>query len=139
MTLRPPVIDPEGRQLQGHGRPQGRQPDIGDQINKQMIQPLIDANTAWPALTSRTSTTRTSSAKVQGKWWNASPTSLPSSRNRTLDFSKNRADDDDILGDAYQALDAPLCYSRVARIRASSTRRPKCLLYHGKGHRRGQR
>jgi hypothetical protein len=41
--------------------------DIGDKINTQIIQPLIDANARWPAATSPTSTTRTSSAKAR-RW-----------------------------------------------------------------------
>jgi type I restriction enzyme M protein len=37
------------------------------------------------------------------KWWTGSRTSSPSSRTKALDFSKNRADGDDI-GDAYEYL-----------------------------------
>ena len=39
----PPGHDSQGRQLQGYGRAQ-RDSDIGNKINTQVIQPLIDAN-----------------------------------------------------------------------------------------------
>ncbi len=77
--------------------------DIGDKINKQIIQPLIDANAASPAATSPTSTTRTSSAK--GHAMVERLTNLIAIfQNPALDFSKNRAEHDDILGDAYEYL-----------------------------------
>jgi len=38
-----PDHDPERRQLQGHGGPEG-EPDIGDQINKRIIGPLANDN-----------------------------------------------------------------------------------------------
>jgi hypothetical protein len=47
--------------------------DIGDKINTQIIQPLIDANSALHAATSLISTIQTNSEKVR-RWWIASAT-----------------------------------------------------------------
>jgi type I restriction enzyme M protein len=52
---------------------------------------------AWPAAISLTSTTRTNSATALGNL-------IAIFENPALDFSKNRAENDDILGDAYEYL-----------------------------------
>jgi type I restriction enzyme M protein len=77
--------------------------DIGDKINTQIIQPLIDANAGSPAATFPTSTTRTSSAKGQAMVERLSNL-IGIFQKPELDFSQNRAEHDDILGDAYEYL-----------------------------------
>jgi type I restriction enzyme M protein len=63
----PPVVIPKGASFKDMVALKGKS-DIGDKINTQIIQPLIDANARWPAATSPTSTTRTSSA---GRRWSS--------------------------------------------------------------------
>jgi type I restriction enzyme M protein len=74
--------------------------DIGDQINKKIIGPLVNANklAKMPDFND--------AAKLgSGKEMVERLTSLIAIfENRALDFSKNRADGDDILGDAYEYL-----------------------------------
>ena len=53
--------------------------------------------------TNPTSPTRPSSAAAR-KWWTGSRNLIAISENPALDFSKNRADGDDLLGDAYEYL-----------------------------------
>jgi DNA gyrase subunit B len=65
----PPVTSRKGASFKDMVALKGKS-DIGDKINTQVIQPLIDANARWPAATSPTSTTRTSSAKGR-RWWSA--------------------------------------------------------------------
>jgi type I restriction enzyme M protein len=65
----PPVTIPKGASFKDMVALKGKS-DIGDKINTQIIQPLIDANAAWPAATSPTSTTPTSWAKAR-RWWSA--------------------------------------------------------------------
>ena len=74
--------------------------DIGDQINKKIIAPLANANklSDFPDFND--------AAKLgSGKEMVERLTSLIAIfENPALDFSKNRADNDDILGDAYEYL-----------------------------------
>jgi len=75
-------------------------PDIGDQINKKIIAPLADANklSDMPDFDDATKL-GTGKEKVERL------TNLVAIfENKALDFSKNRADGDDILGDAYEYL-----------------------------------
>jgi type I restriction enzyme M protein len=75
-------------------------PDIGDQVNKKIIAPLASANklAKMPDFND--------AAKLgSGKEMVERLTSLITIfENKALDFSKNRADGDDILGDAYEYL-----------------------------------
>src|SRR6266852_6132349 len=75
-------------------------PDIGDQINKKIIAPLANANklSDFPDFNDP--------AKLgSGKEMVDRLTNLVAIvENPALDFSKNRADGDDILGDAYEYL-----------------------------------
>ena len=91
--------DSARRQLKGHGRAQG-QADIGDQINKKIIAPLASANSCptFPDFND--------AAKLgTGKEMVDRLTNLVAIfENPALDFSKNRAEGDDILGDAYEYL-----------------------------------
>ncbi|WP_243366087.1 type I restriction-modification system subunit M [Fundidesulfovibrio soli] len=75
-------------------------PDIGDQINKKIIAPLADANklSDMPDFDDATKL-GTGKEKVE-RLTNL----IAIFENKALDFSKNRADGDDILGDAYEYL-----------------------------------
>jgi type I restriction enzyme M protein len=75
-------------------------PDIGDQINKRIIAPLANANrlSAMPDFNDP-------SKLGSGKEMVERLTNLIAIfENKALDFSKNRAEGDDILGDAYEYL-----------------------------------
>jgi type I restriction enzyme M protein len=98
----PPVIIPKGASFKDMVALKGN-PDIGNKINTQIIQPLINANT------------RLSSSDFPD--FN-DPSKLGDGNDRVerlgnliaifekpeLDFSNNRAENDDILGDAYEYL-----------------------------------
>ena len=76
------------------------QSDIGDQINKKIISPLQDANKLSDMPDFNDSTKLGSGKEMVDRL-----TSLIAIfERRELDFSKNRADGDDILGDAYEYL-----------------------------------
>ena len=95
-----PITIPAGRELQGHGRAQGqarhRRPD-----QQEDHRPAGQCQQARP--TSRTSTTPTKLGS--GKEMVDRLTNLIAIfENPALDFSKNRAEGDDILGDAYEYL-----------------------------------
>jgi len=98
----PPVIIPKGASfkdmvaLKGNG-------DIGNLINTQIIQPLIDANSRlarsdFPDFNDSNKLGE-GAQKVQ-KLENL----IAIFENPALNFSKNRAENDDILGDAYEYL-----------------------------------
>jgi type I restriction enzyme M protein len=77
--------------------------DIGDKINTQIIQPLIDANSRLSR--SDFPDFNDPNKLGEGKAMVDRLTNLINIFNSsTLDFSKNRADHDDILGDAYEYL-----------------------------------
>ena len=94
-----PITIPKGASFNDMVALKGR-PDIGDLINKQIVQPLetenrirIKANFNDPALLG------------QGKEMVERLGNLIAIfENPALDFSKNRAEGDDILGDAYEYL-----------------------------------
>jgi len=98
----PPVVIPKGASFKDMIALKGK-PDIGDRINTEIIQPLIDANSrlarsdfpnfndpeklgTGPELVERLSNLVSIFQKPE------------------LDFSQNRAEHDDILGDAYEYL-----------------------------------
>ncbi len=98
----PPVVIPKGASFADMVALKGK-PDLGDRINTQVIQPLIDANERLarsdfpdfndpnklgegPAMVERLSNLIGIFQKPE------------------LDFSQNRAEHDDILGDAYEYL-----------------------------------
>ena len=98
----PPVVIPKGAgfkdmvALKGHS-------DIGNLINTQVIQPLIDANSRlarsdFPDFND--SNKLGDGAQKVEKLGNL----IAIFENPALDFSKNRAENDDILGDAYEYL-----------------------------------
>jgi type I restriction enzyme M protein len=94
-----PITIPPGASFKDMVALKGK-PDIGDQINKKIIGPLANANklSDFPDFND--------SAKLgDGKEKVERLTNLIAIfQNPALDFSKNRAEGDDILGDAYEYL-----------------------------------
>jgi type I restriction enzyme M protein len=98
----PPVIIPKGASFKDMIALKGKV-GIGDKINVQVIQPLADAN----ARLARTDFPDFNDPNKLGEGQDMvdTLTSLISIFQKPeLDFSKNRADQDDILGDAYEYL-----------------------------------
>jgi type I restriction enzyme M protein len=94
-----PITIPEGASFKDMVALKGRS-DIGDQINKKIIGPLANAN-KLSDMPDFNDVTKLGS----GKDMVDRLTSLIAIfENKALDFSKNRADGDDILGDAYEYL-----------------------------------
>jgi type I restriction enzyme M protein len=75
-------------------------PDIGDQINKKIVAPLADANKLSDMPDFDDPTKLGSGKEKVDRLTNL----IAIFENKALDFSKNRADGDDILGDAYEYL-----------------------------------
>ena len=98
----PPVVIPRGASFTDMIALKGK-PEIGDRINTQVIQPLIEANqglarTDFPDFNDP-------NKLGQGKEMVDRLTNLVSIFQKPeLDFSQNRADQDDLLGDAYEYL-----------------------------------
>jgi type I restriction enzyme M protein len=98
----PPVVIPKGASFKDMVALKGSS-DIGDKINTQVIQPLIDANSRlarsdFPDFND--SNKLGDGAQKVEKLGNL----IAIFENPALDFSKNRAENDDILGDAYEYL-----------------------------------
>ena len=98
----PPVVIPKGASFKDMVALKGDS-NIGDKINTQIIQPLIDANTRlarsdFPDFND--SNKLGDGAQKVEKLGNL----IAIFENPALDFSKNRAENDDILGDAYEYL-----------------------------------
>jgi type I restriction enzyme M protein len=98
----PPVVIPKGASFRDMVALTGDS-DIGNKINTQVIQPLIDANSRlarsdFPDFND-SNKLGDGAAKVE-KLGNL----IAIFENPALDFSKNRAENDDILGDAYEYL-----------------------------------
>ena len=74
--------------------------DIGDKINKQIIAPLANANKLSDMPDFNDATKLGSGKEMVDRLTNL----VAIFENPALDFSKNRADGDDILGDAYEYL-----------------------------------
>ena len=97
-----PINIPEGASFKDMVALKGKS-DIGDQINKKIIGPLVNAN----AQISRADFPDFNDPNKlgSGKDMVDRLTELIAIfENPALDFSKNRADDDDLLGDAYEYL-----------------------------------
>jgi len=75
-------------------------PDIGDQINKKIIAPLVNANKLSDMPDFDDAAKLGSGKEKVDRLTNL----IAIFENKALDFSKNRADGDDILGDAYEYL-----------------------------------
>jgi len=98
----PPVTIPSGASFKDMVKLKGKS-DIGDKINTQIIQPLIDNNSSLAR--SDFPDFNDPNKLGEGKAMVDRLTSLISIFQKpALDFSKNRADHDDILGDAYEYL-----------------------------------
>ncbi len=98
----PPVVIPAGASFKDMVALKGK-PDIGDKINTQVIQPLIDANARLAR--SDFPDFNDPNKLGQGKEMVDRLTNLVSIFQKPeLDFSQNRAEHDDILGDAYEYL-----------------------------------
>src|SRR5574337_326787 len=98
----PPIVIPKGASFKDMVALKG-DANIGDKINTQIIQSLIDANTRlarsdFPSFNDPTKL-GDGDAKVQ-RLTNL----IAIFENPALDFSHNRAENDDILGDAYEYL-----------------------------------
>ena len=74
--------------------------DIGDQINKRIIAPLANANKLAELPDFNDATKLGTGKEMVERLTNL----IAIFENKALDFSKNRADGDDILGDAYEYL-----------------------------------
>ena len=98
----PPVTIPKGASFKDMVQLKGKS-DIGDKINTQIIQPLIDHNSRLAR--SDFPDFNDPNKLGEGKAMVDRLTNLVSIFQKPeLDFSKNRADHDDILGDAYEYL-----------------------------------
>jgi type I restriction enzyme M protein len=98
----PPVTIPKGASFKDMIALKGKS-DIGDKINTQVIQPLIDANSRL----ARTDFPDFNDPNKLGEGQamvDRLTNLIGIFQKPELDFSKNRADHDDILGDAYEYL-----------------------------------
>lgn len=98
----PPIVIPKGASFKDMVALKGKS-DIGDKINTQIIQPLINANSRlarsdFPDFNDPNKL-GDGAARVE-RLGNL----IAIFQNPALDFSKNRAENDDILGDAYEYL-----------------------------------
>jgi type I restriction enzyme M protein len=98
----PPVNIPKGASFKDMVALKGK-PDIGDKINTQVIQPLIDANSrlARSDFPDFNDSTKLGDGKDKVERLG---NLIAIFENPALDFSQNRAENDDILGDAYEYL-----------------------------------
>ncbi|HFD86970.1 MAG TPA: type I restriction-modification system subunit M [Gammaproteobacteria bacterium] len=98
----PPVTIPPGASFKDMLELRGKD-DIGDRINTQIIQPLIDSNARLAR--SDFPDFNDPNKLGEGKAMVERLTNLVNIFNKPeLDFTQNRADHDDILGDAYEYL-----------------------------------
>lgn len=98
----PPIVIPKGASFKDMVALKG-DPDIGNKINTQVIQPLIDANTrlARSDFPDFNDPNKLGDGQaVVERLGNL----IAIFEDPALDFSQNRADHDDILGDAYEYL-----------------------------------
>jgi len=94
-----PIIIPQGSSFQDMVALKGK-PDIGDQINKKILGPLAKANQLFDMPDFNDATKLGSGKEMVERLTNL----IAIFENPALDFSKNRAEGDDILGDAYEYL-----------------------------------
>ncbi len=94
-----PITIPEGSSFKDMVALKGK-PDIGDQINKKIVGPLANANKLSDMPDFNDASKLGSGTEMVGTLTNL----IAIFENKALDFSKNRADGDDILGDAYEYL-----------------------------------
>jgi type I restriction enzyme M protein len=94
-----PITIPPGSSFKDMVALKGKS-DIGDQINKKIIEPLAKANKLSDIPDFNDATKLGSGKEMVERLTNL----IAIFENKALDFSKNRADGDDILGDAYEYL-----------------------------------
>ena len=94
-----PITIPEGASFKDMIALKGKS-DIGDQINKRIIAPLAEANKLSDMPDFNDATKLGTGKEMVDRLTNL----ISIFENPALDFSKNRADGDDILGDAYEYL-----------------------------------
>ena len=94
-----PITIPEGASFKDMVALKGK-PSIGDDINKKIIGPLANANKLSDMPDFNDATKLGSGKEMVDRLTNL----IAIFENKALDFSKNRADGDDILGDAYEYL-----------------------------------
>jgi len=93
------ITVPEGASFKDMVALKGK-PDIGDQINKKIIAPLASANRLSDLPDFNDANMLGSGKEMVERLTNL----IAIFENKALDFSRNRADGDDILGDAYEYL-----------------------------------
>jgi type I restriction enzyme M protein len=94
-----PITIPPGSSFKDMVALKGK-PDIGDQINKKIIAPLANANKLSDMPDFNDATKLGTGKEMVDRLTNL----IAIFENPALDFSKNRAEGDDILGDAYEYL-----------------------------------
>ena len=94
-----PITIPKGASFKDMVALKGK-PDIGDQINKKIIAPLANANKLSDFPDFNDAAKLGSGKEMVDRLTNL----IAIFENPALDFSKNRAEGDDILGDAYEYL-----------------------------------
>ena len=94
-----PITIPQGAGFQDMVALKGK-PDIGDQINKKIIGPLAKANNLSDMPDFNDPAKLGSGSEMVERLTNL----IAIFENKALDFSRNRAEGDDILGDAYEYL-----------------------------------
>jgi type I restriction enzyme M protein len=94
-----PIAVPQGASFKDMVALKGKT-DIGDQINKKIIAPLAEANKLSDMPDFNDAGKLGSGKEMVERLTNL----IAIFENKALDFSKNRADGDDILGDAYEYL-----------------------------------
>ncbi|WP_024972833.1 type I restriction-modification system subunit M [Ralstonia pickettii] len=94
-----PITIPEGASFADMAALKGK-PDIGDQINKKIVGPLATAN----KLSDMPDFNDTNKLGTGAEMVKRLSDLIAVFESPDLDFSKNRADGDDILGDAYEYL-----------------------------------
>jgi len=94
-----PIVIPPGASFSDMVALKGK-PDIGDQINKKIIAPLAKENKLSDMPDFNDATKLGSGKELVERLTNL----IAIFERKELDFSKNRADGDDILGDAYEYL-----------------------------------
>jgi type I restriction enzyme M protein len=94
-----PITIPAGASFKDMVALKGK-PDIGDQINKKIIAPLASANKLSDFPDFNDPNKLGSGKEMVDRLTNL----IAIFENKALDFSKNRAEGDDILGDAYEYL-----------------------------------
>jgi type I restriction enzyme M protein len=94
-----PITVPNGSSFADMVALKGK-PDIGDQINKKIVAPLATANKLSDMPDFNDATKLGSGKEMVDRL----TTLIAIFEDKRLDFSKNRAEGDDILGDAYEYL-----------------------------------